>query len=354
MKNKFACSLSLIATILLIGGCTTVAPAPVEKPEPEPVATLPADPVKEEPDVPEEPEVPEEPDEPELSGTSKITDETDNFSFDPNAINIVEGKDFVEGEDSIFNHISSDRYDGSEKWFFCDVDMDLDGNSELFILVSTDEPIYSEQRLSGDLWFMDSDGNAVRIETEDYYEYSMCAYTFEFEDGAQVIINMLVSATNEGGYIFSYKNGKLQFNMEPYGAKYFTPTGTLVAFHEDYLGCRSITSDGIEMWTGHTWMPYFYKYNNVGWEEYNLEQITQAQAEENARLDLDFLSENEEIIRIYRPVEECRLIIVTKTVEELDGFTDECYTTYFLDVALDFWAVTGIYNGLYIRDEEFY
>lgn len=250
---------------------------------------------------------------------------------------------FALGEGDVNQLLDTDRYDGSEEWYYISVDMDKDGFEEMFVEVSTDVPYFSDSGICGDLWFVD-DTYTRRFETENYEEYLKEASFYDYGNEVKVIINYTSSAVNMDGYVFEVKDNMIQYPFLNPGQKFFNPNGTLDIIVENYNANKTV-ENGVELWLGHTWIPHTYKFEADEWVPLETEEITEQEAAAEANfIREDLIPEDEEIITFLRR-EDQYLIIVTEKKDQSGTSFD--YTTYILAIALDKWAVSEKYAGIY-------
>lgn len=344
--------ISALALSLLFSGCIFEVQGPDEP------YVAPAQPIvieTKEPDATPEPEI-EPTDEPEVQPTDKPDDidpVIDEPTDDPQPVSTT-GREwnFVKGKGDIPEDIQDKgNYEEEYDWYQFSIDMDKDGLDEQFVIVELNEPGFAD--IAGELWFVDGEGYTQIIGTEDYLEYFSNVSVYDYGAQVHVAIGWTYGIGGEG-YLFSYTNGKLEDRSDEFmsrGYKSFTEDGEVEFILESYTGYLDIDPTFGEMWTGHTWVPYYYtfdgsKYNLVQPEEIGLEG-----AEEMATFDDSAIRSEDEPYE-YILVGDDRLMVNAKKTDDGDG--RESYSYYIYKYKLDSdageWVFDERISGIYITE----
>lgn len=189
-------------------------------------------------------------------------------------------KAFVQGEGSVNETLQIDNYDGTEAWFYLDVDMDKDGVDEKFVLVKKGPSNYSDNNIWADLWFYGK-GFATQIDKDaEANEYFHEAEIYDYGTGkdVKVIINFQPSMVNQDGHVFSLRDNMIEYPYIPTGGKYFNDDGTIDIYFESY----SVNSDG----TGHASIPHRFQFLEDGWSSLVCVEIDEAKVKELSNYDI--------------------------------------------------------------------
>lgn len=167
-------------------------------------------------------------------------------------------------------------------------DYDGDGQSEALVIIGREESDYFEEDyLWGDLWFVDSQGNASVLESmigafwqQEYIRWENKVYLFfSYSMGNPSMTN-----------IYSVVDGKA-VNMLSYGnLKSLGEEGQVICIQDDYDGNYTIDTPGEEgSWTGHTQKTYTFEFKDGIFEEVGAKEITLEKLAENAIPVEDFV-----------------------------------------------------------------
>lgn len=159
-------------------------------------------------------------------------------------------------------HIIWSRYD----------DYDSDGNCEMFALISSEEKSYDT--LYGELWFANL--NQV-YKLEDYYDYYRKPQMYTFKENSFIAFEV-VSVTDSLTLLWGVQNGEpFQPSLTSKGNGFSVNDYNEAVLTDSCYGFLKTVYDNEpdnEIWTGHTWNPYFYYWDGKSFREYGAIEIT--------------------------------------------------------------------------------
>lgn len=345
--------ISTVALSLFLTGCVFEVQGPdepyiAENETETPVVTVPEVPendsnddnqIEKELNTSEENTIPEEDEQ-----TPNVVETNDDDTYLPGS----EEWNFTEGEGEIPEGIiakNASYNEGEYSWYEYKTDMNKDGFDEQFVIVETQDPVFSD--ISGELWFVDGDGNASSIGTEDYIEYYGVVSAYDYGTQVHVAIGY-TSGIGGNGYLFSYKDGMLKehsFDFTSQGYKGFTEDGKAEYILESYEAYLDNDPDFGDMWTGHTWVPYYYSFNGTKYVKLNEKGVSIEEVQSIANFDESDISSEEEVYE-YVLVGEDRLMVNT---QKTDGNKSKSFNIYFytLDKESNFWNYKEKRAGIY-------
>ncbi len=308
----------------------------------------------------------QEPDEntPEISDTQKEDSDVDvepdesidvevGSSSEPDTSNADESDwDFVKGEGDLpENILAKESYEDIFAWYYYNVDMDKDGNDEQFVIVELNDPEYAD--LAGELWFIGGDGKAQIIGNEGYLEYYSQVSSYDYGTQIHVAIGYTYGIGGDG-YLFSYSNGTLKEHSADFvvpGYKSFNEAGEVEAIRETYEAYLDVDPDFGPMWSGHTWVPYYYKFNGNNYAQIKAESAGLDKVQEMADFDESTIDSEEEVYGLYI-IGDDKLMVNTKKTGEGDMESYSYYVyVYEIDSDTETWELYERTAGIYHLDE---
>lgn len=170
-------------------------------------------------------------------------------------------------------------------------DYDGDGQKEALVVIGTEENNNLEDDyLWGDLWFVDSRGNAALLERmvgafkeQEYISWKNKIYLFfSYSMGNPCTTN-----------VYSVENEKM-IDMLPYGnLKDVDEEGRIICFQDDYDGNYVVDVPGTEgSWTGHTQKTYTFEFKDGTFQEVSAKEVTLKELQEKSVLSDNFKEDN--------------------------------------------------------------
>ncbi len=200
-----------------------------------------------------------------------------------------------------------DEYE-SKRAFTCQVDMDLDGKVETFVMIPQYEGLYSNNGkdvyIAGDLWLIESNGGMHKL-FDDADLFPM-VYLYETKDTVFVVVNSSPAFVNERGFIVAYRNGEIAVRDDFTGYIAVKENREMIMWAEGYLGsCEAFEGEESQeedrIWLGHTWTPYYFYYSEEQQDivQYQAIEISKELAEQMAKLDTTVFQDADEVQYIY-------------------------------------------------------
>lgn len=209
----------------------------------------------------------------------------------------------------------------------CD-DFDGDGKYEAFMMCGSAYDANGTEKYKGRLYFAGSDGNTFELDSVHDEFYRMIDGKMKFGSGRK--------------YLFFYSDYCLTANISEIwtveDGKPVEISGSLqsgqVVYHGgddfeiwidayDHFCDKNYNGEGDDLWTGHTWKPYFYHYNDSSDQ---LEAYTGEEISKEAFKELSGTNIIEEIegrsLRLYKGY----LSSGTNIIEEIEAIEAEEYT----------------------------
>jgi hypothetical protein len=172
-------------------------------------------------------------------------------------------------EDEALNSIlSQEEYDADVESIFYTKDYDNDGNIESFVIVGKEDDYWSDDMLSGDLWFVSSELNTDMLKSDEYI-YKEQSY-FEANDGKNYLLFSYIDGNPELGSVYGVFNSKV-VDMIPYGESKRVENGEIIVTVSSYDADYSKEDS---LLTGHTWKDYSFYYQNGQFLPYKGEVVT--------------------------------------------------------------------------------
>lgn len=160
-------------------------------------------------------------------------------------------------------------------------DYDGDGQTEALVIIGKEESDYFEDDyLWGDLWFVDSQGDAVVLnrligafKEQEYISWEDKIYLF-------FSYSMGNPCTTK---VYSVEDGKA-VDLLPYGSlKDLDEDGRIICTQDDYDTNYMIDEPGEDgIWTGHTQKNYTFEFKDGTFKEVGAKEVTLKELEENA------------------------------------------------------------------------
>lgn len=196
----------------------------------------------------------------------------------------------------------------SKRAFTCQVDMDLDGKVETFVMIPQYEGLFSnngkDEYIASDLWLIETNGRMHKL-FDDVDLFPM-VYLYETKDTVFVVVNSSPAFVNERGFIVAYRNGEIIVRDDFTGCIVVKENREMIMWAEDYLGLCEVDEDtellrDDMLWSGHTWTPYYFYYNEEQQDivQYQAIEISKEVAEQMAKLDTSVFQDADAIQYIY-------------------------------------------------------
>lgn len=356
MKNKkiYKELLMLFATALVLTGCsqkTDVAEATVE----EIITEIECEDVSE--------SLEEETVTAESEGTQipDVSEASEEETQEVVPLPAIEENDYIrsfkEENLELVNLVYEQEEYESKRAFTCQVDMDLDGKTETFVMIPQYEGLFSnngkDEYIAGDLWLIEANGRMHKL-FDDVDLFPM-VYLYETKDTVFVVVNSSPAFVNERGFIVAYRNGEITVRDDFTGYIAVKENREMVMWAEDYLGaCEAFEQPERQedrMWLGHTWTPYYFYYDEEQQDivQYQAIEISKEVAEQMAKLDTSVFQEADAVQYIY--VENGYLEVngAEKKYGE-DGKLKEIYFTnyeFWVNVEAKTWDFVDERMGIY-------
>lgn len=223
-------------------------------------------------------------------------------------------------------------------------DYDGDGYKEAFVIIGNYMDFWgeaTEDQISGDLWFVDHNKNATRLDIASFRAWQ----EYISQDGKTYLFLHHDIGLSWRTDIYTVQENEPVICQEYPGSKFLNETGQIIQIQDAYDGSYD-TLDEFG-WSGHTWKPYTFEFDHGELKEIPAKEVTKEEVKKIASLPNNFdEKECESVQYILRENGELN-INTAKRSQKFEEYVDFEYFTYYVNGNGE-WELTDEGWGIYL------